>query len=199
VAAQRGFRDRLAISVAAMTFYGSFLCAVSAALWAARQAVLCLVYGPVAVGREGLRLVKLKPGLVVSNGDRLDDWGFPLFLITTAIWVPLLFLLIAAVWGWLPVDYRRRLPPPDRPFAQASSADAVFLFVPLLLTVVLWASVGMGMAGVTLLALALATAWLTARREGGGQAAPPAGVARPESGVPPGVERPGTLPGCGEP
>ena len=164
-----GFRSRLAIFIAAMLFYGSFLCAVSVASRAAEEIVLRLVYGPVAVHWEGLRFEKVKPGILVSNGDRLDGWSFPHFLITTAIWLPLFWLLVVTAWRRLPADYRERLPVrrADDPPAPGSPLDAVSLFAALLLTVVLVLSVGMGLAGVTLLAAALATARLTAGHRDG--------------------------------
>jgi hypothetical protein len=78
------------------------------ASWTADQIVLRCVYGAEAVRRDQLRIASHRP-LRVSNGDRLEGWGFRIFLIILGIWFPLtLGILFVLRWG-LPREYREMM------------------------------------------------------------------------------------------
>ena len=71
--------------------------ALRVAIWAASTITLWHVYGRATVIREHLRIIRVKPQLVVSNGDVLHCLGFYHYLLGIATWLPLgvgLLLLI---------------------------------------------------------------------------------------------------------
>jgi hypothetical protein len=93
----------------AALFLFSCTATLGLAVWTADQVVLRSVYGAEAVRRDQLRIVAHKPVPTVSNGDRLEEWGFRHFLIAAAIW-PLLAGGVLFVLRWLvPGDCRKLL------------------------------------------------------------------------------------------
>lgn len=85
-----------------VTFMAVGTAALRLAIAAANQTVLWQVYGRERVAREHLSMVKIKPRLVVSNGDVLEGRGFYHYLIGVGIWLPLavglLFLIYYTVY-----------------------------------------------------------------------------------------------------
>lgn len=75
--------------------------ALRIALWAANVITLWYLYGRTTVEHEHLRITKIKPQLVVSNGDVLRGIGGYHFLVGVAIRLPLtcglLFLIYYAL------------------------------------------------------------------------------------------------------
>jgi len=76
------------------------------AIWLASQIILLLVYGRERVFREHLQIVRMKPQLVVSNGDVLLNRGFEHYLIGVVIWIPSTTLLLFLAWKLLPKPYQ---------------------------------------------------------------------------------------------
>ncbi len=82
--------------------------ALRIALWAANVITLWYLYGRTTVEHEHLRITKIKPQLVVSNGDVLRGIGGYHFLVGVAIWLPLTCgLLFLIYYALLPGSFRR--------------------------------------------------------------------------------------------
>lgn len=81
------------------------MAALKIAIWGASKIILFQVYGSVRVAREHLEIVKIKPRLVVSNGDIVAQRGFEFFLIGQLIWLPLSVAVFLLVWRLLPKPY----------------------------------------------------------------------------------------------
>jgi hypothetical protein len=156
----------------ATLFLFSCTATLGLAQWLADQVVLHSVYGSEAVQRDQLRIDSHKPVPRVSNGDRLEDWGFWHFLITSATWLP---LAGGALFGFLwlvPRDYREML-------KERSSRDkglpglCLVLLIPTVFLVICLSPsfVASGLAAL----VALAMAWITAAvgRSTPGRPAPP--------------------------
>jgi hypothetical protein len=136
------------------------------AIWTADQIVLRWVYGAEAVQRDQLRIVSHKPVLRVSNGDRLEGWGFWHFLITSAIWLPLAVGVLSVFMWLVPRDCREMV-------KESSQGKGLPLlsFVLLIPTVILVICLSPSFVASGLVALvALAMAWITAAV---GRPAPP--------------------------
>jgi len=108
--------------------------------WVASQVVLFQVYGRERVSREHLQIVKIKPRLVVSNGDVLWSRGFEHFLIVGTIWMTLTVLLFSLAWKLLPKPYHDAMQ--QGTYAGWSILTLIFLFfalglLPLKLTLIL--------------------------------------------------------------
>lgn len=99
-------------------------------VWVASQIVLFQVYGRERVSREHLQIVKIKPRLVVSNGDVLWSRGFEHFLIVGAIWMTLTVLLFSLAWKLLPKPYHDAMQ--QGTYAGWSILTLIFLFFGLL-------------------------------------------------------------------
>jgi len=95
-------------------------------VWVASQVVLFQVYGRERVSREHLQIVKIKPRLVVSNGDVLWSRGFEHFLIVGAIWMTLTVLLFSLAWKLLPKPYHDAMQ--QGTYAGWSILTLIFLF-----------------------------------------------------------------------
>lgn len=96
------------------------------AIWAASTIILWLVYGREQVAREHLQIVKIKPRLVVSNGDILWQRGFEHFLIGSLIWLSLSVALFMFVWRLLPQPYHKARQ--QGTYSGWSLLAAIFLF-----------------------------------------------------------------------
>jgi len=59
------------------------------AIWAASMITLWYTYGPATVSRQHLRITRMRPELLVSNGDVLWGRSFYHYLISVGIWLPL--------------------------------------------------------------------------------------------------------------
>lgn len=79
------------------------------ASWLSGEIVLLRVYGWERVSREHLQMAKLKPLLVVSNGDVLPNSPFAHYLIGVAIWIPSAILLLALAFKLLPQPYHEAM------------------------------------------------------------------------------------------
>jgi hypothetical protein len=97
------------------------------ALWAAGRIILLLAYGRTRVSREHLELVKIKPLLLVSNGDVLWNKGFEHFLIGQSIWIPTTCLLLVLAWRLLPAPFHDAMRQ-NKTYAGWSLVAAIFLF-----------------------------------------------------------------------
>jgi hypothetical protein len=75
------------------------------ASWVSGQLILIHVYGWGRVWREHLQMARLKPLLVVSNGDVLPNSPFVHYLIGVAIWMPSAVLLVVLAFKLLPPPY----------------------------------------------------------------------------------------------
>ena len=81
--------------------------ALRTAMWAANEITLLYLYGRATVAHNHLRIVRVKPQLVVSNGDVLRGFGFYHYLIGVAIWLPLgIGLLFFIYYTLLPQQAR---------------------------------------------------------------------------------------------
>jgi len=74
-------------------------------IWISNWIVLFWVYGRERVFREHLEIVKIKPLLVVSNGDVFGPLGFVHFLIAVILWMVLSISLLTFSWKLLPTPY----------------------------------------------------------------------------------------------
>ena len=116
--------------------------ALRIALWAANVMTLWYLYGRTTVEREHLRITKIKPQLVVSNGDVLRGIGGYHFLVGVAIWLPLTCVLLFLIYyALLPSQFRKvweRRPQKEQSFGALALlwALALFFMVPGLLTTV---------------------------------------------------------------
>jgi hypothetical protein len=70
------------------------------ALWSANWITLWYLYGWATVQHDHLRIVRIKPELVVSNGDVLKGIGAYHYFVGVAIWLPVAFGL------YLPIFYK---------------------------------------------------------------------------------------------
>jgi len=68
------------------------------AIWSAGEIVLWHVYGRERVVREHLSITRMRPELMVSNGDVLWGRSFHQFLISLAIWLPLSVGLLLPIY-----------------------------------------------------------------------------------------------------
>jgi len=75
------------------------------ASWLSGEIILLHVYGWERVSREHLQMAKLKPLLVVSNGDVLPNSPFVHYLIGVAIWIPSAVFLVLLAFKLLPQPY----------------------------------------------------------------------------------------------
>lgn len=84
--------------------------ALRIAIWAGNEIMLWQVYGRERMAREHLRITRIKPKLVVSNGDILWGKGFYHFLISGLIWLPLAVgLLFLAYYILMPKWHQETL------------------------------------------------------------------------------------------
>jgi hypothetical protein len=79
------------------------------ASWLSSQIILIYVYGWGRVSREHLQMARLKPLLVVSNGDVLPTSPFVHYLIGVAIWLPSAVLILLLAFKLLPHSYHEAM------------------------------------------------------------------------------------------
>jgi hypothetical protein len=128
------------------------------ASWVSGELLLIHAYGWERVAREHLQLKRLKPLLVVSNGDVLPSSPFLHYLIGVAIWMPSAILLWLLAWKLLPPPYHQAMK--GSTYAGWSLLLVVFLFfalnlLPLRLAFIL---------AVVVLLVAMGTAQATSQR-----------------------------------
>lgn len=133
------------------------LTALRIAIWTSNTILLWLAYGRERVAREHLHIVKIKPQLVVSNGDVLWHKTFEHFLIGSLIWIPLSMAVFLLVWKFLPEP--DRVATQQGTYSSWSILAVIFLFftaflVPLNFTLLI--------AALAIAAL-LISAWTSAR------------------------------------
>ena len=84
--------------------------ALRIAIGVANWITLWHLYGEATVAHDHLRIIKIKPQLVVSNGDVLRGIGFYHYLVGVAIWLPLAFgLMLLIYYTLLPTRHREVL------------------------------------------------------------------------------------------
>jgi hypothetical protein len=116
-----GFRSQL---VAIMLFCACVTAGLKIGLRAADAIILRQVYGPQRVEREHLRIVNVKPTLLVSNGDVLKSHAIRYFLIACAVFLAIGAGGTLASMLFLPRPMRLALQHTRR--SQPSGRDAKF-------------------------------------------------------------------------
>jgi hypothetical protein len=71
------------------------------ARWAASEITLLYFYGWAAVTRDHLHITRMKPQIVVSNGDVFPGIGFYHYSVGVVIWLPLAFGLMMLIYHTL--------------------------------------------------------------------------------------------------
>jgi len=94
---------------------------------ASSQIILIHAYGWERVSREHLQMAKLKPLLVVSNGDALPTSPFVHYLIAVAIWLPSAVLILLLAFKLLPQPYHEAMKRGST-YAGWSILSTIFLF-----------------------------------------------------------------------
>ena len=83
-----------------------------------------------AFRHDHLRIIKIKPELVVSNGDVLRGYGFYHYLVGMAIWLPLTVgLLMLIYYTLLPLECREALRTGGNRRAENAQRMTVFALV----------------------------------------------------------------------
>jgi Na+-transporting NADH:ubiquinone oxidoreductase subunit NqrB len=77
--------------------------------WAASEITLIYLYGRATVAHDHLRITRMKPQLVVSNGDVLRGIGFYHYLAGVAIWLPLAIGLLLLIYYKLTPTWQQSL------------------------------------------------------------------------------------------
>lgn len=78
------------------------------AMRTANDLILRYLYGSATVQHEHLRIVRVKPQLLVSNGDVLRGIGFYHYLVGVGIWFLLsVGLLLVIYYGFVPKECRQ--------------------------------------------------------------------------------------------
>jgi hypothetical protein len=101
------------------------------AWWVSSQIILIHVYGWGRISRDHLQMAKLRPLLVVSNGDVLPTSPFIHYLIGLAIWIPSAVLLVVLAFKLLPQPYREAMK--GGAYAGWSTVLAIILFFALIM------------------------------------------------------------------
>jgi hypothetical protein len=96
------------------------------ASWASGQILILHAYGWERVSREHLQMERLKPLLVVSNGDVLPISPVVHYLIGVAIWMPSATLLWILALKLLPKPYHEAMN--GSTYAGWSILSTIFLF-----------------------------------------------------------------------
>ena len=130
--------------------------ALRIALESANVITLSHLYGRATVRRLHLRIVSVKPQLVVSNGDILRGIGPYHFLLGVAIWLPLSVGLISLVFytcfpRWQREIMMKRAPGPSGSALALLWALALFFLVPGLLPIGIALAVAVGSIAVALI------------------------------------------------
>jgi len=76
---------------------GTAMSALRLAIALSNELTLWYLYGWATLKRDHLRIIKIKPELVVSNGDVLRGIGFYHYLVGVAIWLPLTVGLLTLI------------------------------------------------------------------------------------------------------
>lgn len=64
----------------------------------AKKLTLWYLYGVNTVAHDHLSIVRVKPELIVSNGDVLKGWGPFHFLISVSLWLPTTFVVLIVLF-----------------------------------------------------------------------------------------------------
>ncbi len=67
----------------------------------AKRLTLWYLYGVSTVAHDHLSIVRVKPKLVVSNGDVLKGWGPFHFLIGISLWLPTAFVVLTVLFKYV--------------------------------------------------------------------------------------------------
>jgi hypothetical protein len=79
------------------------------AQWAASEITLIYLYGRATVARDHLHITRMKPQIVVSNGDVLQGMGFYHYLVSVVIWLPLGIGLLLLIYYKLTPEWQQAL------------------------------------------------------------------------------------------
>jgi hypothetical protein len=152
----RKLRER-AVSVCLVIWMAVATSTLRIAIWAAGEIVLWQAYGRERVVREHLSVTRMRPQLVVSNGDVLWGRSFYHYLISVAIWLPLsVSLLLSVYYRLVPNPIRQAFEVPKRkeesvPVVALLWMLVVFFLVPGLLPVGPALAVGFGSVAAALI------------------------------------------------
>jgi hypothetical protein len=121
------------------------------AIGAANWITLWYLYGRATVAHDHLRITKIKPQLVVSNGDVLRGIGFYHYLVGVATWLPLAIgLMMLIYYALLPKRHREVLQGKEK--TQSVSAFALLWTLALFFLVAgllpMWAALAVAAASV---------------------------------------------------
>lgn len=95
-------------SIMPITWMATATSALRIALWASSEITLWYLYGRATVEREHLRITRIKPQLVVSNGDVLRGIGPYHYFVGVALWLPLTCgLLFLIYYVLMPAPFRK--------------------------------------------------------------------------------------------
>lgn len=144
--------------------------ALRLAMWAASELTLRYLYGQATVARLHLRIVRIKPQLVVSNGDVLRGIGIYHYLLGVAIWLTLSIVLLLVIYCRLvPSGCRKvfELPPP-----KAERSTSLFALIWVLAPFFLVAGMLPIAAAIALSAISVMIALIWVRRIEGRSAVP---------------------------
>lgn len=102
------FISRADSESAAMIVWSSVtLTAMRLSLEAANRLILWHLYGHATVAHDHLSIVRVKPQLVVSNGDMLKGWGFFHFLMGVSLWLPTTAIVLTLLFKYVTPQWWR--------------------------------------------------------------------------------------------
>lgn len=117
--------------------------------WTAGEVTLWYLYGRATVTRDHLRIIRIKPQLVVSNGDVLRGIGAYYYFIGVAIWIPLALGLMSLIYYTLLPKRHRKVWQAEEE-TQGGGAMRWALVLPFLVTALLpmWAGLAFAVCSV---------------------------------------------------
>lgn len=88
-------------SAATIVWSSVTLTALRLSLEAANRLILLHLYGYNTVTHDHLSIVRVKPELVVSNGDILKGWGFFHYLIGASLWLASTLFILTLLFKYV--------------------------------------------------------------------------------------------------
>ena len=105
------------------------------ALWASNVITLWYLYGWATVRHDHLTIVRVKPDLVVSNGDVLHGIGGYHYFVGVVVWLPLTIGLAFLVDRVILPEACRRILKENKPSKDSCGAWALLYVLPMLILV----------------------------------------------------------------
>lgn len=116
-------------SAAVIVWASVVLSVMRISLETSNRLILWQAYGWQKVQHEHLSIVRVKPQLVVSNGDILRGLGPLHFLYGIALWIPLTFAILVPLLKYAAPDWWRRVAGARRWTPQPRAIGIVTLFI----------------------------------------------------------------------